>query len=64
MLNPIPTFVFNITTLPSLTKYYNAFQAIPLFLVIVKPAFIKYLEETRKNLIKRVIQNKYNDLIF
>ena len=52
--NPVPTSVSNTTTLPSLTKYYNASQAIPAFLVIVKPTFIKYLEETRKNLIKRI----------
>ena len=50
--NPIPTSASNTTTLPSLTKYYNASRAIPTFLVIVKPAFIKYLEETRKNSIK------------
>ena len=31
---------------------YNVFYAIPAFLVIVKPAFTKYLEETRVNLIK------------
>ena len=52
--NPIPTSASNTTTLPSLTKYYNASRAIPTFLVIVKPTFIKYLEETRKNLIKRI----------
>ena len=64
MPNLIPTFIFNITALPSfLTKYYNAFQAIPAFLVIVKLIFIKYLEETKKKLIKRVPQDKYNDLI-
>ena len=42
---------------------YNVFYAIPAFLVIVKPTFTKYLEETRVNLIKRVTQSKYNDLI-
>jgi hypothetical protein len=52
--NPVPTSASNTTTLPSLTEYYNASQAIPAFLVIVKPTFIKYLEETRKNLIKRI----------
>jgi hypothetical protein len=52
--NPIPTSASNTTTLPSLTEYYNASRAIPAFLIIVKPIFIKYLEETRKNLIKRV----------
>ena len=33
---------------------YNVFYIIPTFSVIVKPAFTKYLEETRVNLIKRV----------
>ena len=63
MPNPILTFAFNTITLPSLIKYYNAFQAIPPFLVIVKFAFIKYLKETRKNLIKYITYDKYNDLI-
>jgi hypothetical protein len=61
--NPAPTSASN-TTLPSIiSEFYNAAQAIPTFLVIVKPTFIKYLEETRKNSIKRVSQYKYNDLI-
>jgi hypothetical protein len=52
--NPVPTSASN-TTLPStISKFYNAAQAIPTLLVIVKPAFIKYLEETKKNSIKRV----------
>ena len=63
MPNPIPTSISNTTTLPSLTEYYNAFQAIPPFSVTVKPAFIKYLEESRKNLIKHITQDKYNDFI-
>ena len=33
---------------------YNASQAVVSFLVIVKPAFTKYLEETRNVSIKRV----------
>jgi len=33
---------------------YNAGQAVVSFLVIVKPAFTKYLEETRNVSIKRV----------
>ena len=33
---------------------YNVSYAISAFLVIVKPAFTKYLEETRVNLIKYV----------
>jgi hypothetical protein len=33
---------------------YNVSYAIPAFLVIVKPTFTKYLEETRVNLIKRI----------
>jgi len=50
--NPAPTSASN-TTLPStISGFYNAAWAIPAFLVIVKPAFIKYLEETRKNSIK------------
>ena len=52
MPNPAPTSASNTTTLPSSTEYYNASRAIPAFLVIVNPTFIKYLEETRKNLIK------------
>jgi len=52
--NPAPTSASN-TTLPSTTsEFYNAARAIPTFLVIVKPAFIKYLEGTRKNSIKQV----------
>ena len=34
---------------------YNVFYAIPAFLIIVKPAFTKYLEETRINLTKYII---------
>ena len=54
MPNPISISAFNITTLPFLTKYYNTSYAIPPFSVIVKPTFIKYLEETRKNLTKHL----------
>ena len=62
--NPAPISTFNITALPSsLTEYYNASWAIPTFSVIVKPAFIKYLEETRKKSIKHVLQDKYNDFV-
>ena len=50
--NPAPASASN-ATLPSTTsKFYNAAQAISAFLVTVKPAFTKYLEETRKNSIK------------
>ena len=42
---------------------YNVSHAISAFSVIVKPAFTKYLEETRANLIKRVTQPKYDDLV-
>jgi len=52
--NLVPTFASNITTLPFLTKYYDASWAISAFLIIVKPAFIKYLKETRKILIKYI----------
>ena len=51
---PNATSASNATTLPSTFEFYNATLAIPAFLVIVKPPFIKYLEETRKNSIKRV----------
>jgi len=62
--NRVPTSTSNTTTLPSsLTKYYNASQAIPAFSVIVKPTFTKYLEETRKKLTKRIPQDKYDDLM-
>ena len=37
-----------------INKDYNASQAVVSFLVIVKPAFTKYLEETRNVSIKRV----------
>ena len=42
---------------------YNISRAIPTFLVIVKPTFTKYLEETKVNLIKRVTQPKYDNLV-
>jgi hypothetical protein len=52
--NLVPTSVFN-ATLPSIiSEFYYAAWAISAFLVIVKPAFIKYLKETRKNLIKYI----------
>ena len=38
--------------------FYNISYAIFAFSVIVKPAFTKYLEETRDNLIKRVSQQR------
>ena len=45
----------NATTLTSTTsEFNNAARAILAFSVMVKPAFIKYLEETRKSSIKRV----------
>ena len=48
-------FASNATTLTSTTsEFNNAARAILAFSVMVKPAFIKYLEETRKNSIKRV----------
>ena len=47
--NPLSASASN-TALPSIISgFYNAARAIPAFLVIVKPAFIKYLEETRKD---------------
>jgi len=61
--NPAPTSASNTTLSSSLTEYYNASRAIPAFSVIVKPTFTKYLEETRKKLIKRVPLDKYDDLI-
>ena len=42
---------------------YNTSHAILAFSVIVKPAFTKYMEETRDNLTKRVTQPKYDDLV-
>jgi hypothetical protein len=42
---------------------YNAGQAVVSFSVTVKPAFTKYLEETRNVSTKRVTQEKYNDII-
>ena len=45
----------NTITSPSTAdNSYNISYAISAFLVIVKPAFIKYLKETRVNLIKHV----------
>jgi len=62
--NRIPPSTSSTTTLPSSsTKYYNASQAIPAVSVIVKPTFTKYLEKTRKKSIKRVPQDKYDDLV-
>jgi hypothetical protein len=53
--NLAPASASNATTLPSTTsEFYNTARAIPAFSVTVKPTFIKYLEETRKNSIKRV----------
>ena len=50
-------FASNATTLTSTTsEFNNTARAILAFLVMVKPAFIKYLEETRKNSIKCVPQ--------
>ena len=51
------------TNTPTANDDYNASQAVVSFSVIVKPAFIKYLEETQNALIKRVIQEKYNNII-
>ena len=60
----ITTSTRNIIASPStIDDSYNVSYAIPTFLVIVKPAFTKYLEETRVNLIKRVTQSKYNNLV-
>ena len=42
---------------------YNISYTISAFSVVVKPAFTKYLEETRVNLIKRITQPKYNNFI-
>jgi len=51
----ITTSVPNTIASPStVDDSYNIFYAISAFLVIVKPTFTKYLEETRVNLIKRV----------
>ena len=61
--NPAPASASN-ATLPSTTsEFYNAARAISAFSVTVKPAFTKYLEETRKNSTKRVTQDKYDDLV-
>jgi hypothetical protein len=43
------------TNTPTINEDYNASQAVVSFLVIVKPTFTKYLEETRNASIKRVI---------
>ena len=42
------------TNTPTINEDYNAGQAVISFLVIVKPTFTKYLEETRNVSIKRV----------
>ena len=53
---PAPNIAFLPSTNTStINKDYNASQVVVSFLVIVKPAFIKYLEETQNALIKRVI---------
>ena len=39
---------------PTVNNDYNASQAVISFLIIVKPAFTKYLEETRDSLIKYI----------
>ena len=50
------TFVPNaIASLFTADDSYNVFYTISIFLVIVKPAFTKYLEETKVNLTKYVI---------
>ena len=54
MFNPAPTSISNTTLLSTIFKFYNAAWAISAFLVIIKPAFTKYLEETKVNLIKCV----------
>jgi hypothetical protein len=49
MSTPVPTFVPIPNTAPlppTINKDYNASQAVISFLVIVKPAFTKYLKET------------------
>jgi len=50
--NLAPTSASNSTLPSTISEFYNAARAIPTFLVTVKPTFIKYLEETRKNSIK------------
>ena len=52
--NPAPASASNATLPSTISGFYNAAQAIPAFSVTVKPAFIKYLEETRKNSTKQV----------
>jgi hypothetical protein len=52
--NLAPISIFNATLPSTISEFYNAAWAISVFLVIVKPAFIKYLKETRKNLIKYI----------
>ena len=54
ILNPIPTSTSNATLPSTIFKFYNAAWAISAFLVIVKPAFIKYLKKTREKLIKHI----------
>ena len=43
-----------ITSPSTIDDFYNVSYAIPAFLVIVKPAFTKYLKETKVNLINCV----------
>ena len=51
----VTTSAPNIIASPSTADdSYNVSYAISAFLVIVKPTFTKYLEETRVNSIKRV----------
>ena len=54
MLTSAITSIPNAITFPIADNSYNISYAISTFLVIVKPTFTKYLEETRVNLIKRV----------
>jgi hypothetical protein len=54
MLASATTSAPNVIASPTADDSYNVSCAISAFLVIVKPAFTKYLEETRVNLIKRV----------
>jgi hypothetical protein len=52
---PVPNAApLPLTNTPTVNKDYNAGQVVISFLVIVKPAFTKYLEETRNASIKRV----------
>ena len=53
-LNPVPASASNAILFSTISKFYNAAWAISAFLVTVKPAFIKYLKETKKNSTKHI----------